>query len=325
MITSEVAVFVAAYLPSEYLTIERTIKYLLNKVNNINSKNLYLIWNTREPDVKYNTLANKISLICNVIEVKGSTSKSENLNFGIDKLSLNFKYIIIYDADARPGYDSVERLYKAIILNEKYAYIQGRFTFTRGNNFFVKCYDQMDNILSNEVFSSFKRNYFKGHDAIFRVKALLDVDGFNPGALTEDSEISKRILALGYHGGYLSDHESLSESPASLKDLFQQRLRWCSGTYQINPLGIILRFLGCILWIVLYFLYFLPTLLISFLVGAFLMKFDINLTLMFLLYPIIIVLMTLNFFIKGPPKNFKPTSRDINISGKACRRIERRV
>lgn len=328
MLISEVAVFIAAYMPSEYLTIEKTIDYLLLNVRGINRKNLYLVWNTRESEaissIKYALLMKNLSKKCNTLQVKGSTSKSENLNAGIDILPSNFKYLVIYDADARPNESSIVNLYQSIIANPKHAYIQGCFTFTRGNNFLVKCYDQMENILNNQTFTSQKKNYFKGHDAIFRIKALLDVDGFDPKALTEDSDISKRILALGYYGGYLHDHCSHSESPPNIKTLFQQRLRWCSGSYSVMPLGIILRFIGCILWLLAYFFYPLITLIISFIIGLFIMRFDIKLTLMFMIYPIIVILMTLNFFINGPPNSFKPTARDINIAGKSRKRLERK-
>lgn len=327
-INSEVAVFIAAYMPSEEKTIERTIDYLLSNVKGISKSNLYLVWNTRELDsisiIKYALLLKSLYNKCHVIQVKGSTSKSENLNAGIEILPRKFKYLAIYDADARPSESSLIKLYEAINSKSNHAYIQGGFTFTRGNNSLVKYYDQMENILSNQTFTSKKKHYFKGHDAIFRIKALLDVDGFDPKALTEDSDISKRILALGYYGGYLKDHQSFSESPPDIKTLFQQRLRWCSGSYAVMPLGIIARFIGCIIWLLAYFFYPIATLIISFLIGLIIMHFDIRLTLAFMVYPVIVILMTLNFFFKGSPKSFKPTARDINIAGKCRRRIERR-
>lgn len=329
LISSEVAVFIAAYMPSEDKTIERTIDYLLVNVQGITRSNLYLVWNTREPEavssIKYSKLLNNLSYKCNLLQVKGSTSKSENLNAGIDILPSNFKYLAIYDADARPDSLSLIKLYQSISDKPKHAYIQGHFSFTRGNNSLVRYYDQMENILSNQIFTSQKKNYFKGHDAIFRIKALLDVDGFDPKALTEDSDISKRILALGYHGGYLHDHQSFSESPPNIKTLFQQRLRWCSGSYSVMPLGIIARFIGCIIWLLCYFFFPLYTLIISFIIGLLIMKFDVKLTLMFMIYPIIIILMTLNFFFNGAPSSFKPTARDINIAGKSKRRLERKM
>lgn len=324
---SEVAVFVAAYLPSEDKTIEKTIDYLLTKVKGITKRNLYLLWNTQEEqsfaNLKYALLLYNLYSKCNVIQVKKSKSKSENLNYGINILPSRFKYLVIYDADARPSENSLIKLYNAIRLNPKHAYIQGRFTFTRGNNLLVKYYDEMENIVSNQTLTSNKKHYFKGHDAIFRVKALIDIDGFNPEALTEDSEISKRLLSFGYYGGYLKDHESFSESPSNFTSLFKQRLRWCSGSYSIMPGKIILRFILCILWILAYFFFPLYTLLISLISGLIIMRFDIKLTIAFLFYPIMVILMTLNFFINGKPKSFEVTARDINISGRGRKRLYR--
>lgn len=319
-IFNEVAVFVAAYLPAEEKTIEKTIDYLLNKVKGISKNNLYLIWNTRELEsvsfLKYSKLLHSLYRKCNIIQAKGSKSKSENLNTGINSLPLKFKYLVIYDADARPGENSVIKLYNEIRLNPKHAYIQGNFNFTRGNNILVRYYDEMENIISNQTLTSNKKHYFKGHDAIFRIKSLIAVDGFNPNALTEDSDISKRLIAKGYYGGYLKDHISFSESPVDFKSLFKQRLRWCSGSYEIMPGGIILRFIVAISWIFAYFLFPVKTFFVSLILGLIIMKLNIKLTIAFLFYPIMITLMTLNFFINGKPTSFEVTKRDINIAGK---------
>ncbi len=68
-----------------------------------------------------------------------------------------------------------------------------------------------------------------GAAAAYRRKVLLAVGGFDHDIITEDIEMSTRILKCGYKTRYASDAVIFTECPSDLKGLCNQRLRWKYG------------------------------------------------------------------------------------------------
>ncbi|TRX55700.1 glycosyltransferase [Thalassomonas sp. M1454] len=71
-----------------------------------------------------------------------------------------------------------------------------------------------------------------GAAAAYRRKVLTEVGFFNSEIVTEDIEMSTRILAAGYKTKFASDAITYTEGPSSWKGLFEQRLRWKFGRFQ---------------------------------------------------------------------------------------------
>jgi len=68
-----------------------------------------------------------------------------------------------------------------------------------------------------------------GAAAAYRKEALEAVGGFDPNIITEDVEISTRLLAAGYKTRYASNAVVYTEGPSDWKSLCSQRLRWKFG------------------------------------------------------------------------------------------------
>lgn len=318
-----VVVIIPAYLPTEALTIEKTIRYLLKTVDGITKNNLYLVWNSDSSNnIKYESLLLSLKSLCQVVYGLGSKSKSSNLNICLNSIPEETDYVVFYDADARPSSHSVHSLLKEIKSNKNYAFVQGNFTFDRGNNFLLKSYDEMENILHNKTLGRINKfkAAFNGHDAIFRYSVLKEVDGFDPNKLLEDADITKSIHDLGYKSFFLSSHVSSSESTKTLGDFLKQRLRWYAGRYQISPFTVFIRLLISVIWLGMYYMYPLQSLVCSFIIGLLIMRFNIVYAFLFLIYPFVVVIMNLYFTFKGMPVKFESTKRDINISGRLRRR-----
>lgn len=71
-----------------------------------------------------------------------------------------------------------------------------------------------------------------GAAAAYRRKVLTEVGFFNSEIVTEDIEMSTRILAAGYKTKFASDAITYTEGPSSWRGLFEQRLRWKFGRFQ---------------------------------------------------------------------------------------------
>lgn len=71
-----------------------------------------------------------------------------------------------------------------------------------------------------------------GAAAAYRKSVLDEVGGFDEGVVTEDIEMSMRILSHGYKTRYAYDAITYTEGPSHWKCFFNQRLRWRFGRFQ---------------------------------------------------------------------------------------------
>lgn len=71
-----------------------------------------------------------------------------------------------------------------------------------------------------------------GAAAAYRRTVLLEVGEFCTEIVTEDIEMSTRILAAGYKTRYAADAVTFTEGPSNWRCLFDQRLRWKFGRFQ---------------------------------------------------------------------------------------------
>ncbi|TKB46033.1 glycosyltransferase [Thalassotalea mangrovi] len=71
-----------------------------------------------------------------------------------------------------------------------------------------------------------------GAAASYRRDVLTKLGGFDTDIITEDIEISLRILSLGYKTRYAADAITYTEAPSDYKGWCNQRLRWKFGRFQ---------------------------------------------------------------------------------------------
>jgi cellulose synthase/poly-beta-1,6-N-acetylglucosamine synthase-like glycosyltransferase len=66
----------------------------------------------------------------------------------------------------------------------------------------------------------------------FRRQALVDADGVSSQTLAEDTDLTMAILRAGWRVVYAENAIAWTEAPATLRQLWRQRYRWCYGTMQ---------------------------------------------------------------------------------------------
>ncbi|WP_323097483.1 glycosyltransferase family 2 protein [Intrasporangium sp. YIM S08009] len=74
---------------------------------------------------------------------------------------------------------------------------------------------------------------FGGTMGLLRLKALRDVGGWDERCVTEDAELSLRLLAAGFSGHHLDRSYGHGIMPLTFEALKSQRFRWCFGGMQI--------------------------------------------------------------------------------------------
>ncbi|MBX6722361.1 MAG: glycosyltransferase, partial [Dactylosporangium sp.] len=66
----------------------------------------------------------------------------------------------------------------------------------------------------------------------FRRQALLDVGGVSAATLAEDTDLTMAVIRAGWRVVYEETAVAWTEAPATLRQLWRQRYRWCYGTLQ---------------------------------------------------------------------------------------------
>jgi cellulose synthase/poly-beta-1,6-N-acetylglucosamine synthase-like glycosyltransferase len=74
---------------------------------------------------------------------------------------------------------------------------------------------------------------FAGTMGLIRRQALVESGGWGEWCVTEDAELSLRILARGYDAVYLEDSFGAGVMPLTFAGLKRQRFRWCLGGIQL--------------------------------------------------------------------------------------------
>lgn len=155
--------------------------------------------------------------------------KAKALNHGLQLASGEF--IITLDADSMMEKNAITNILKRFT-DKKVAAVAGNVIV--GNRkkpievmqqleyvygFFFK---RADSIL-NSVY------IIGGAAAAYRKQVLMELGGFDHYIITEDIEMSTRILAHGYKTRYATDAIVYTEGPSDWKGLCDQRLRWKFG------------------------------------------------------------------------------------------------
>lgn len=172
-----------------------------------------------------------------VIERTGSGGKAGVLN---DSLKIaHGNYLGVYDADAMPEENALYFLVKKILQNpQRYMAAFGRNkTRNAKQNFLTKCINQeivvTQRIQHCGIWQLFKIGRIPGTNFIINTEYVKSIGGWRNGALTEDTDISFKIMGSGKLIALAYNSEAFQQEPEKLKDYYFQRLRWAKGNYEV--------------------------------------------------------------------------------------------
>lgn len=172
-----------------------------------------------------------------IINRHGTGGKAGVLN---DALRIaHGEYIGVYDADAIPERNALYFLVQKALENpESYVAVFGRNkTRNAQQNFLTRCINQeivvTQRIQHCGIWHMFKIGRIPGTNFIIQTSFVKSIGGWRNGALTEDTDISfkimqqNRLIALAYNS------EAFQQEPETVHDYYFQRLRWAKGNYQV--------------------------------------------------------------------------------------------
>jgi len=143
--------------------------------------------------------------------------------------------IVIFDADFIPKKEFLERIVQPF-KDPKVAIVQGRQEFLNAKKNLVTRFASYLLIIHHQILMPINHSintvFFCGTAGAIRKSAIEAVGGWNTHSITEDSDLSVKILSKGYRTVYLPV-ETPSEVPETIEDFVKQQMRWCFGGLRV--------------------------------------------------------------------------------------------
>ncbi len=165
---------------------------------------------------------------------KGGIGKPAALNDGL-KFS-NGEIILTFDADYYPQLDIIEKL-AAPFADPEVGAVQGRVTVLNEEDSLVSKIVTMERIGGYRIDQQARDELalipqYGGTVGGFRRDLLETIGGWDPDMLTEDTDLTVRLIFQGYQVRYVSDAEAYEEAVTTWKAYWGQRYRWARGHMQ---------------------------------------------------------------------------------------------
>lgn len=165
-----------------------------------------------------------------------STTKAAALNFGVERSE--GEIVATFDADSVPEADALLKAVK-YFENPGVAAVQGRICCINANENMLTKFLSYEGAVQYEVYIRGKDrlNLFVGLAGtcqFIRRSVLQEIGGWNEENLSEDVELSLRLIEKDYVVKYASDVRTWEESPNSVQGLVRQRARWYRGNIEMG-------------------------------------------------------------------------------------------
>lgn len=231
---------IAAYLPNEAATIMQTLETFL-QIEYPSTLQVILAYNTPAPmaiEARLQQMTHEFPQFL-ALKVEGSTSKAQNVNGALEQVTGEF--VGVFDADHMPHPGSFERAWRW--LSDGYDVVQGHCMVRNGTASWIArmVAVEFEGIYAvshpgRAVFHGF--GLFGGSNGFWRTDRLHQTR-MRSTMLTEDIDSSMRAVEAGARIG--SDGKLISAELATvtLKQLWNQRMRWSQGWFQVSLLHFI--------------------------------------------------------------------------------------
>lgn len=172
-----------------------------------------------------------------ITDRKGTGGKAGVLN---DALKMaKGEYICVYDADAMPEKNALYFLVKKVLEDpERHVASFGRNKTRNANqNFLTRCINQeivvTQRIQHVGMWHMFKIGRIPSTNFIINTEFVKSIGGWRNGALTEDTDISFKIMQSGKLIALAYNSEAFQQEPETVKSYYMQRKRWAKGNYEV--------------------------------------------------------------------------------------------
>ncbi len=143
--------------------------------------------------------------------------------------------IVIFDSDWIPQKEFLRKVVEPFS-DPDVAIVQTRQGFSNHDKNLISRFASYLLIIYHSVFMPINNKanavFFCGTAGAIRKKAMVKVGGWNSKSITEDSDLTVRLLMAGYKTVYL-DIATPSEVPYKVEDFVKQQMRWTYGNTRV--------------------------------------------------------------------------------------------
>ncbi len=146
--------------------------------------------------------------------------------------------VAIFDADNLPETGAISRLVSAVISDPNVEGAVGQFRCrNHAHNMLTRLID-LEGILFQTCaqgghFTLFGGASLTGTNYVIRTACLNEVGGWDPGALTEDCDLTVRLGLLGRRLIFVPEAVSWEQAPQTVPHWRRQRIRWARGNLHV--------------------------------------------------------------------------------------------
>ncbi|NFM47663.1 glycosyltransferase family 2 protein [Clostridium botulinum] len=174
--------------------------------------------------------------IINTDNITGGRGKSNALNIGYKHSSGDF--IAVYDADNTPDKNALKYLMETIIEDEHLGAVIGKFRTRNKDRNMLTRFINIETLSFQWMCQAGRWNLLNlctipGTNFVVRKNIIQKLNGWDPKAIAEDTEISFRIYELGYKIKFVPYSVIWEQEPENLKVWFKQRTRWAKGNIYV--------------------------------------------------------------------------------------------
>ena len=147
-------------------------------------------------------------------------------------------YVALFDVDSRPDKNFLIECTHLLRSNKNVIIASGARFITNENENIITKTIAAEYCFFSDVYLMFERfdgfNQFNGMIGVLNIKTMRDYqfNHLDESASCEDLDFTQRAYLAGFTGGFAQNTRVGEQAPSTIKDLFNQRVRWLSGACQ---------------------------------------------------------------------------------------------
>lgn len=180
--------------------------------------------------------ADRFLIVVNTDSTVGGKGKSNALNIGYSVA--RGEVFAIYDADNTPEPPALRLLVENLMADDSLAAVIGKFRTRNRNASLLTRFVNIETLAHQCMNQAGRWFYFglctiPGTNFVIHRHIIEKIGGWDPNALSEDTEISFRIYRMGYRIKLLPQAVTWEQEPFRLDIWFKQRTRWAMGNIYV--------------------------------------------------------------------------------------------
>lgn len=236
--------FVSVMVPAhnESAVIARTVRALLSFDYPVDKYEVIII-NDNSSDNTHQMLEDvqkempdRQLIVVSTDNIVGGKGKSNALNIGLSVAK--GQVLAVYDADNTPEPQALSILVENLVSDASLGAVIGKFRTRNRNASLLTRFVNIETLAYQCMNQAGRWFFFKlctipGTNFVIRRHIIESIGGWDPNALSEDTEVSFRIYRMGYHIRMIPNAVTWEQEPFRLGIWFKQRTRWAVGNLYV--------------------------------------------------------------------------------------------